>query len=103
MADTMHVGHASLSLKPRHKWGWIFVAVFVIQFVLCSTFIYDTSRRIKELDPYLYSMRGSVDNRIRAQMRVNEHQDEIYIATIVLAILSAGTLYGSYRGLQRKR
>lgn len=101
-----------VALKPRRKWGWFFVAAFVIQAIVLAAIIGKYSAdagRASAAAQYFESSAasggGNLNSKIAAAAifakeatRLNQ---DVNLLTVLVGVLSVGTLTGVFFGLRR--
>jgi hypothetical protein len=95
MADT------AVAPRPRRKWGWIFVVLFVIQALLfgakIGTDLADAQRERRAV-PSLTPENGSM-----AQLKARQLDNEVVLLSGLAGICSLLTLTGAFIGLRRPK
>ena len=99
--------------KPRRKWGWFFVAAFVLQAIVFASIIgtdINDANSQRELGKNIYTQ-GARDCDANCRMgwlaSTNSKSEQLYqeanMLMILAGIFSIATLTGSVLGLRRRK
>src|SRR5262245_25175492 len=96
---------ASIERKPRRKWGWIFIILFLVQAFVCVAIIGNNlaeAARTRDMALY-WARQGDAARAMSAAYRARQLTTEANMLMVVTGILSIGTLTAAFFGLRRRK
>jgi len=89
--------------KPRRKWGWIFVVLFVLQAIVFTAIIGTNMSEIDRIRPSSAGIRRNLDDSTLFLSRIEQLRSENRVMAVLAVFVSIGTLTFALVGLRRRK
>jgi hypothetical protein len=91
--------------KPRRKWGWIFVVLFLLQAVVFLALIANTSMSARQMQSLADSAirSGDTGRATLDSMYARGQRSQVNTLMVAFGVVSLITIGGAVIGFQRKK
>lgn len=88
----------AIEARPRRKWGWIFVAIFLIELAVSGSLVWSKKAEIARLNTYFVNK----DIIYLTYVKIQKLEEEVRQVYVWSAILLPATLALAAFGLRRR-
>lgn len=89
--------HETIEVGPRHKWGWVFVVIFLVELATFGTIVSSRKAEINQLQLF-----ATKDTIYQTNVQIQRMEKEINQLYLWAAVLLPVTLLCAGFGLRRR-